>query len=240
MRIAIVSDIHGNRTAFDAVLADLHDQAPDLILHGGDLADGGSSPGEIIDRIRDLGWRGVAGNGENALVHPESLERFAGQSPAPASLWGAVREMMAFSRGVLGLERMAWLGGIPQIESEGTVALVHASPGDTWRAPGREASAQELIAAYSGLGRRVAVYGHIHLPFARAVSGELVVANSGSVGLPYDNDPRASYLVLDDSHVTIRRVEYDIEKEIRALHASGLPHADWVERMLRGASPQMP
>jgi len=59
MRIAIVSDIHGNRTAFEAVLADLRQTAPDLILHGGDLVDGGASPVEIVDQIRDLGWQGV-------------------------------------------------------------------------------------------------------------------------------------------------------------------------------------
>jgi predicted phosphodiesterase len=55
MRIAVVSDIHGNRTAFEAVLADLRQTSPDLILHGGDLPHGGSSPAEIVDQIRDLG-----------------------------------------------------------------------------------------------------------------------------------------------------------------------------------------
>ena len=72
MRIAIVSDIHGNRTAFEAVLADLQQAAPDLIFHGGDIADGGSSPTEIVDRIRDLGWPGVMGNTDEMLVRPES------------------------------------------------------------------------------------------------------------------------------------------------------------------------
>ena len=76
MRIAIVSDIHGNRTAFDAVLADLRDASPDLVLHGGDLADGGASPVEIVDHIRDLSWPGVLGNGEEALASPDTLEDF--------------------------------------------------------------------------------------------------------------------------------------------------------------------
>src|ERR1700690_2191835 len=98
MRIAILSDIHGNRTAFEAVLADLRQTAPDLILHGGDLADAGSSPVEIVDRIRDLGWQGVAGNGEEALSMPGTLEEFAGQSSAPPSLWVAIHEMMAATR----------------------------------------------------------------------------------------------------------------------------------------------
>src|SRR3989442_10258227 len=68
MRIAILSDVHGNRTAFEAVLADLGQTSPDLILHGGDLADGGASPAEIVDRIRDLGWQGVLGNTDEMLA----------------------------------------------------------------------------------------------------------------------------------------------------------------------------
>ena len=62
MRIAILSDIHGNRTAFEAVLKDLRNMAPDLVLHGGDLAGSGSGPAEIVDQIRDLGRQGVLGN----------------------------------------------------------------------------------------------------------------------------------------------------------------------------------
>ncbi|PYT16371.1 MAG: metallophosphoesterase, partial [Acidobacteria bacterium] len=86
MRIAIVSDIHGNRTAFEAVLADLRETSPDLILHGGDLADGGASPAEIVDRIRDLGWQGVLGNTDEMHSRPESLDEFASQSTAPPAL----------------------------------------------------------------------------------------------------------------------------------------------------------
>src|SRR6266436_342613 len=93
MRIAIVSDIHGNRTAFEAVLADLRETSPDLILHGGDLADGGASPVEIVDRIRDLGWQGVVGNTDEMLFRPESLTEFAEQSPNLKSLFAVVEEM---------------------------------------------------------------------------------------------------------------------------------------------------
>ena len=89
MRIAVVSDIHGNLTAFEAVLADLRRTAPDLILHGGDLAQGGASPAAIVDYIRDLGWLGVLGNVDEALFRPESLEEFAAQSSAPPSIWNA-------------------------------------------------------------------------------------------------------------------------------------------------------
>jgi 3',5'-cyclic AMP phosphodiesterase CpdA len=81
MRIAVVSDIHGNLTALEAVIADVRQAAPDLVLHGGDLADGGSSPCAVVDRIRELGWRGVAGNGEEMLYDPASLASFAARSP---------------------------------------------------------------------------------------------------------------------------------------------------------------
>ncbi len=67
-----------------------------------------------------------------------------------------------------------------------------------------------------------------------------LLINTGSVGLPYDGDPRASYLLLDGSTPCIRRVEYDLEKELKALASCGLPGAQWTARMLRTSSPQMP
>jgi len=65
-------------------------------------------------------------------------------------------------------------------------------------------------------------------------------ANSGSVSLSYDGDPRAAYLLLDESTPSIRRVEYDVDKEAKALSSCGLPHADWIAKMLVSAKPQMP
>src|ERR1700736_1766878 len=105
MRIAIVSDIHGNRTAFEAVLADLRQTAPDVILHGGDLADSGSSSVEIVDQIRDLGWHGVVGNTDEMLFRPESLTEFAKQSPALQPLFAAIEEMAVATREALGEAR---------------------------------------------------------------------------------------------------------------------------------------
>ncbi len=68
----------------------------------------------------------------------------------------------------------------------------------------------------------------------------MIVVNSGSASLSYDGDPRAAYLLLDDSTPAIRRVEYDVDKEVNALRDCGLPHADWVAKMLVSAAPQMP
>ena len=111
MRIAIVSDIHETLTAFEAVLADLHQTSPDLVLHGGDLADSGSSPVEIVDRIRDLGWQGVVGNTDEMLFAPETLEAFAGD------------------------DRLSWLRALPRMQIQEPLALVHASTESAWRAP---------------------------------------------------------------------------------------------------------
>lgn len=239
MRIAVVSDIHGNLTGFDAVVADLEQTSPDLILHGGDLADGGSSPVEIVDRIRELGWPGVAGNTDEMLFRPESLTEFASASPHLKTLFDVVAEMALFTMEMLGEKRIAWLSGLPRVQVQDALALVHASPDSPWRSPLQTASDAELQGVYLPLGRPIVVYGHIHRPFVRNFAG-ITVANSGSAGLPHGGDRRASYLLLDDGQPTIRRVEYDVDREVKALACSGLPHFEWVARTITSASPQMP
>lgn len=113
MRIAIVSDIHGNQTAFEAVLADLRGISPDLIFHGGDLAASGASPVEIVDQVRDLGWPGVVGNTDEMLFRSESLREFIRQSPQLGSLSAAIEEMAVVTREALGEERLAGQGLFP-------------------------------------------------------------------------------------------------------------------------------
>jgi len=244
MRVAVVSDIHGNRTAFDAVMADLRQTAPDLIFHGGDLVHGGADSAGIVDRIRDLGWRGVAGNADEMLFDPDSLTQFAQQSPQLTRLFKAIEEMAAADREALGEQRLDWLRSLPRSQTHGRMTLVHASPETAWRAPGPEAADGELAKVYSPLGGSIAVYAHIHRAFIRSVARvdlpAMTVVNTGSVSLCYDGDRRASYLLLDGETPSIRRVEYDLDRELKALAASGLPHVNWVAKMLETASPQMP
>jgi len=238
MRIAVVSDIHGNLTAFEAVLADLRDAAPDLVFHGGDLADSGSSPVEIVDRIRDLAWPGVIGNTDELLAKPETLEEVAKRgTPEVQPMWSAIRELAAATRERLGEARLAWLRDLPRIQRHDTFTLVHASPESAWMGPNPEWTDAQVESVYAALGSPVVVYGHIHRSFVRKVSG-MTIINSGSVSLSLDGDPRAAYVLLDNGGPTIRRVDYEIEREIRA-HADGrLPHNAWIAKTLRAARPQ--
>ena len=243
MRVAVVSDIHGNRTALEAVIADLRDVAPDLVLLGGDVADCGSSPVEVVDRLRDLGWPGVMGNTDEMLVRPETLESFAAASEALASLWDAVREIAAATRSALGEQRLAWLRALPieLVREDAGLALVHALPGDCWRAPVADASEAYLEAMYEVLGQPTVVFGHTHLPGIRRLSGTVrTLINTGIVGLPFDGDARASYLLIENRVAAIRRVAYDVEAELALLAQCGLPGAAWTAKMLRARGPAMP
>jgi len=231
MRVAIVSDVHGNLRAFDAVLADLRQVAPDLAVQGGDLAYGGAHPAEIIDQIRALGWPGVRGNTDEMLWSPESLNGFAARTPQLGPLLGRIQDLIPPTLASIGEGRLRWLEGFPErYEGEG-FSLVHASPGDLWRAPMHNASDEELRNTYGPLGSAIVVYGHIHRPYIRQVV-EMTVANTGSVSQSYDGDRRASYLVIEGERVTVRRVEYDVESEANELLRSGLPHAEWMSRIL--------
>jgi predicted phosphodiesterase len=231
MRTAIVSDIHGNLTALEAVLADLRLTAPDVILHGGDLAHGGAHPTEIVDRIRELGWPGVSGNTDEMLWNRESLTQYAAKFPKLHRILATLDEMIPWTCAALGEGRIRWLQTLPYLQRLGSVAVVHASPNNLWQAPLPSADDLELQSVYQDLHVPIAVYGHIHRPHVRHLEG-MTIANAGSVSLSYDGDPRASYLLLDGTNVTIRRVEYDLEREANDLLHSDLPYAGWLSQIL--------
>jgi diadenosine tetraphosphatase ApaH/serine/threonine PP2A family protein phosphatase len=197
-----------------------------------------------VDRIRDLGWQGVVGNTDEMLYNSESLTEFANQSPQLQPLFAVIGEMAAATREALGEARLAWLRGLPASQIHDPMALVHASPESRWRSPAHTASDAELESVYGPLGQPVAVYGHIHRSYVRSVSARngsvRTVVNTGSVSLSHDGDRRAAYLVLDDSQPEIRRVEYDVDREIKALSSGGLPHADWIAKNLESGRFLMP
>lgn len=237
--MAILSDIHANLTAFEAVLADLKETSPDLIVHGGDLADGSCSGPEVVDRIRELGWQGVMGNIDELMFDPNSLEDFAKKKAHLALLWEAIHDRADYARNRLGAERIKWLRTLPKKIVIEQIALVHASPNSVWIAPSFDAPDSEFENVYAELATKTVVYGHIHHAHIRKLPSFTVV-NTGSVGLPFDGDKRASYLLLDDGELTIRRVEFLTESEVQKIRESKMPYGEWMIRILETGKTHMP
>jgi predicted phosphodiesterase len=235
MTLAIVSDVHGNLNALEAVFEDLQSRGVERVVHGGDLAVAGCAGPECVDLIRELGWPGIVGNTDELLwrveEHAVQLERAPKLAPLLALLFDTYRPA---SREQLGEERIEWLQQLPaeHREDELELALVHASPGDLWRAPAPDAEDEQLLEIYEPLEAAIAVYGHIHRPYVRRIEG-LTVVNSGSVGNPFDEDPRAGYVLFADGEPEIVRVEYDIEREAHALLRSRYPDAERIAEMRR-------
>jgi putative phosphoesterase len=238
VRLAFVSDIHANLTALEAVTVDLRTVSPDLVIHGGDLVGSGAHPAEVVDRIRQLGWAGVYGNSDEMVWNSARVsEIFA--APSLQHWHDVVLRTASWTRAALQEEQIDWLRALPMCLKEQDIGVVHARPDDCWRSPDAEATDEELLTTYATLKSRVVVYGHIHRPYVRRLPS-IVVVNSGSVSLSYDGDSRAAYAVIDHEQITIRRVEYDVEREARALVASECPDAQWIAEMLRKGTPLPP
>ena len=186
-----------------------------------------------MDRIREFRWPGVLGNTDEVLWAPERQAELEKKAPHLRSLFQMIFEsIVPATRERLGDKRVAWLRSLPEEWREENLVVVHAAPHNLWRAPLKTGTDEEFISTYGDLGAATVVYSHIHTSFVRRLSG-MTVANSGSVSLSYDGDSRASYLMLEDGGVTIRRVEYDIESEVRGLKESSYPQAEWIGEILR-------
>ena len=232
MRIAVVSDIHANLTALEAVIADLPKTGVDLVVHGGDLMGGGPRPAEVVDRVREMNWPGVYGNTDEMLWMPHRVSETL-QAPQLHRIRDLILTYtIPAALDAIGEERLRWLRALPHRWSEGDLSVVHARPDDTWQVTPHSASDEELERVYGPLATTRIVYGHIHWPYVRRLQ-TLTVANSGAVSLSYDGDPRASYAVVDDDRIEIRRVEYDVEREITLLLRSDDPFAEANAQTLR-------
>jgi putative phosphoesterase len=232
MRIAVVSDIHANLSALEAVIADLRITSPDIVVHGGDLVSGGTRPAQVIDRIREMNWPGVYGNTDEMLWAPHRVSE-----TLRAPHLHRIRDLVLThtrpaTLEAIGDERLGWLRALPVSWRGHEISVVHAVPGDPWPIVAATASDDEMERVYGALGSRRVVYGHIHVPFVRRLSA-LTLANAGAVSLSFDGDPRASYAILDAEHVEIRRVEYDVGAEIRLLLNSSDPFAQSTAETLR-------
>lgn len=224
MRVAIVSDIHGNLPALEAVVADLVLTEPDQVVLGGDLALGGPHGPEVVDRLRELGWPSVLGNTDAALSGLEAIPQ--------AARGGFIPRVAAHTAEILGPERTAWLTRLPMEWRAANLIVVHAVPDDCWAIVSHDASDATMRETYSPVGAPIVTYGHIHHAFVRRL-GDLTVVNSGSVSLSLDRDVRASYVIVDGDKIEHRRVNYDLEKVAGDYFSSGYPMADSYVSWLR-------
>ncbi|MFZ5815038.1 MAG: metallophosphoesterase family protein [Bacillota bacterium] len=226
MRIAAISDMHGNAVAFEAVIADLKRQSPDAVLCLGDVIMRGPQPKECVDLLRSLDPLAVVlGNQEHLLTHFP----WPGYNPA-IPMHELHRRAVEYDRAHLPEADVAWLGGLPEMLTltlDGVqVELVHASPRGLLETVYPWADPDQLSTLRREEGTRLVLCGHIHQPYIRQVRGVQVV-NTGAVGYPFDGDPRASYALIDLEEgtwgVQIRRVPYDVEAAIAVARERGMP-----------------
>lgn len=240
MRIAIFSDVHGNLTALEAVLADIEEQSPDITLFAGDLCLFGPRPAECMALVREKGISSVYGN----------TDEWVGKPPVPPA--GApereqrhlqhLNEISLWTQSELGDDALIWLEALPfeqRVSPTGDtrddVLMVHANPKDVGQlifptdeeqmalfGEVRQAQTDEDLAPLlEGTQAAVLAFGHLHVPNVRQWRG-LALANISSVSLPGDGDPRAKYGLLswergDGWRVEKRCVAYDVSREVEAL-----------------------
>lgn len=196
--IALLYDIHGNLPALEAVLLDA--AAADEHVVGGDMALFGPFPAETVGRLRELDHvRMLRGNGERWTAEP-------GDAPDNPVVPGAIEAVLAD----LGDVTVRALSLLPSsIELDDGTRCWHGSPVSDVRSFLAEPAddEEELL---EGVEDRRLVFGHTHIPFARTSADGIELVNPGSIGMPFDGDPRAAYALLhDDGTIEHRRVEYD-------------------------------
>jgi len=229
VRVAVVSDIHANLVALDAVLDAVG--TVDGVWHLGDVVGYGPDPDGVVARLGSVGAIGVSGNHDLAALGGREIEWFNPEAKAA----------MEWTRGRISDATKTWLTALPKSLSEGELTLVHGSPRDpTWE---YITSVPVARANLTALTTTIGLHGHTHLPMAWAdrdgrieaispspgstfrLDGKPALLNPGSVGQPRDGDPTASWLEVDtDAGIaTWRRVAYDVEAVRTAMLDAGLP-----------------
>lgn len=249
MRVAIVSDVHGNLPAFEAVLAELEQRGPfDALVGGGDYISGGAYPHECLALYRSDGWACVRGNSDEWVVqyategrwtvdleHVDPAMRHTENGMTPLDAWIAAR---------LTTDDVDFLSDLPLVwrttgPSGEVLAFAHATP---WSAHPiylpdmSEADAQALLDSAEA---DAYLYGHIHRPYEREVDGHLIGC-VGAVGFGLDGDNRPCFGIATDDgegwsleHV---RVDYDNDQYADTLEQSGMPTADGMAVAVRTGS----
>ena len=231
MRVAVISDIHGNLHALEAVLSEIDTLGADELWCLGDLVGYGARPNECCRTVASRADVCLAGNHDLGVLGAIDLGEFSGEA-GTAALW---------TRGVLDDEPRTFLASLPSSGRAGGLELFHASPRDpVWEYVLTEEVARDSL---DRTHAPLVLVGHSHVALALAedgggVSGGVASAgrevdygmhrflvNPGSVGQPRDGDPRAAFLVVDleEKRATFHRVPYPIDQTQDEIRAAGLP-----------------
>lgn len=225
MRILVLADIHSNWSALAAV------QEPfDACLFVGDLVDYGTDPVPCIDWIKKNATASVRGNHDHAVAQRISVKKTSGLHRLAAATrplhWKLLNGLQMKLLTRLPVTRKLTL-------DDKRFYLVHATPRDPFDEYLR-ADKAAWKSRLKGIDADFVLVGHTHIPFSLQLDG-LTVINPGSVGQPRDGDPRASYAIIENGKVELRRVKYDIDAALRQMQDSGIDSdtIDFAEQMLR-------
>jgi predicted phosphodiesterase len=227
-RVAVISDVHGNAVALEAVLAEVGESGADAIVFGGDIT-WGPLPHETAELIRGLpDVLLVRGNADRAV-----LEAVAGVAPEPRDRWMAAAhqpEDVELLRGCLPSVTVT-------VDGLGPVRFCHGSPRSDEECVTPRTPEERMRALSEGMTERVLVTAHIHVSFDRDIAG-LRSINPGSVGLPYEGAPGAYWAVLGPGGVEFRRTAYDLDRALERYRATDDPGRDVTIEMLLDPAPR--
>ena len=235
VRLAFISDVHGNLPALEAALADIAARDVDATYHLGDLVGYGPWPNEVIERVRAEGLAGIAGNYDTTVAHGHPSCGCQHDDPRHRTLSA---ESYRWTRARVSADNGRYLAALPfrlDLRPLGghragpCVTLVHgAATLNTvyWREDRSDRFCRRMIARLGAREGDAVLFGHTHKPWTRIVDGRTLV-NTGSVGRPKDGDPRGSYALMELSasgiEVSIPRIGYDLDRAAAAIAAAGLP-----------------
>jgi len=229
-RVAVLSDVHGNATALEAVRKALKKEKPDAVIVAGDLVMNGPEPSAAVDALRAMESDGatiVQGNTDVAVADFDYAAAFPWFTDGVPDAHRAAAE---WAHDELGDERLGWLRRLAserRIMLEDTMVLAcHASPGSQTQGFDAQLDPSVVLERVSRTDARVICCGHTHLPDVRDLGWKLIV-NDGSAGYVFDGDPTASWALveIDGTTVTadIRRTDFDALTVSNAISARGLP-----------------
>jgi predicted phosphodiesterase len=222
MRVAVLSDIHGNLPALEAVLAEVEREAPDVIVVGGDTATG-PMPRQTLDRLAALGGevRYVMGNADRELVDAFDDPGAAGDGPGAAvTAWAAAQLERAHRDALAAYEPTVTF----DVDDLGPTLFCHGTPRSDTEIITILTGPDRIGPMVEGVAEQTIVCGHTHRTFDHVVGGRRIV-NAGSVGMPYEGDAAAFWALLGPD-VQLRRTAYDVEAAAATMRAAGLPDVD--------------